>query len=81
MAIRNAKTRKQNDPYEIWASDSGDWTWDVLKFYSNDLDDRYARVFCKVFSPFTPLGELGDVYYNEIKGQATRIYQSPDMVL
>jgi hypothetical protein len=78
MAIRNARTRKANDPYEVWQA--GDWKWDVLKFYSNDLDDEYARVFCNVTSPYVD-GELGDVYYNEIRSQATRTYQSPDMVL
>lgn len=78
MAVRNAKTRAASDPYEVWQAPG--WTWNVLKFYSNDLTDPYARVFCKVTSPFVPEGELGDVYYSEIKGHAELTYRDPEMV-
>lgn len=66
MAIKNNKTRPVDNPYEVWTANG--WTWKVLKFYSNDLSDEYARVFCDVESPFAH--EMGDVYYREIRNAA-----------
>ena len=78
MAVRNAKSRKQDNPYQIWEAQG--WEWRVLKFYSNDLDDPYARVFCAVRSPFTYGGfELGDVYLREIRSHATLTFQDEAM--
>jgi len=75
MAIKNAKIRKPDSPYEIW--NAGDWEWRVLKFYNNDTSEPYSRVFCQVASPYAT--EMGDVYYDEIRSQATLTYRDPDM--
>lgn len=69
MAVKNSKTRPVDNPYEVWTT--GDWTWKILKFYSNDLDDPFARVFCDVETPFAH--EMGDVYYSEITRYARKV--------
>lgn len=74
------KTRKVDDPYEIWQSSDKSWEWRVLKFYKakeNTLKDEYGRVFCAVKSPCT-IGmrsgyEYGDTYYAEIIQNATQV--------
>lgn len=68
-----AKTRPSHDPYEIWQSKNAQWTWHVLKKWQIDDDKPYARWFCKVYTPFTPDGEMEDVFVAEIKQQAIRI--------
>lgn len=69
------KTRKMEDPYEIWQA--GDWEWRVLKKYQTpkkEAENPYARWFCAVKSPFTYGGfDMGDVYVNEIKRNAVRV--------
>ena len=72
--IECGKTRKIADgekPYEIWTN--GSWTWWVLKKYQKDDEKPYARAFCKVFSPFVPNGELGDVYIQDYKKYASLV--------
>lgn len=64
------KMRPADKPYEIWVSHDGTWKWYVLKKWQADDNKPYARWFCKVFSPFVPEGEMGDVYVSEIKSQA-----------
>lgn len=69
-----AKTRKVDNPYEVWSN--GSWTWKVLKKYQTEekeASNPYARWFCFVTSPFCPSGELGDVYVSEIKSNARKI--------
>ena len=64
-----AKTRKPNDPYEVWQNNQG-WTWKVLKKYQTpemEAKNPYARWFCFVTSPMCPDGEMGDTYIHEIK--------------
>lgn len=69
-----AKTRKVDDPYEIWVY--GDWEWRVLKKYKNpesEAEDQYARWFCAVKSPFTHgFWEYGDTYVSDITSTARR---------
>jgi len=67
------KTRKADNPYEVWKSYDGSWTWLVLKKYQLDDEKPYARWFCLVKTPFVPSGELGDVYVSEIKENATKV--------
>jgi len=71
------KTRKQNNPYEIWKSFDGTWEWRVLKKYQtpkNEADNPYARWFCAVKSPMTYGGyDLGDVYLKDIKEYAVKV--------
>lgn len=62
-----AKTRKTSEPYEVWQSLDGSWTWNVLKKWQGDDDKPYARWFCNVVTPICPDGELGDVYVSDIK--------------
>ena len=70
MIMKNpcAKTRKKERPYEVWKNTSG-WTWHVLKKYQTPEKEslnQFARWFCFVTSPFSPTGDLGDVYIREI---------------
>jgi hypothetical protein len=71
------KMRKADNPYEVWKSFDGTWTWKVLKKYKSpeaEARDPYARWMCAVSSPFT-MGceDYGDVYVREIKAQATKV--------
>ena len=63
-----AKTRPVTNPYMVVTD--GDWTWAILKAYKSrkaELQDRYARWFCAVSSPFTyGEWEFGDVYCMEV---------------
>ena len=63
------KTRKVDNPYEIWKSADGTWVWRVLKKYQseeNEAKNPYARWFCAVKSPFTYNSwEYGDCYCND----------------
>lgn len=68
------KTRPKNKPYEIWENSAG-WTWKVLKKWQTDDNKPYARWFCFVTSPHCPHGEMGDVYVQEIKSQAVKIFE------
>jgi len=68
------KTRKVEEPYEVWKTADGSWEWRVLKKYKSpdkEREDPHARWFCAVKSPFT-YGEYeyGDTYVCEVKGSA-----------
>lgn len=67
------KMRPQNNPYEIWQSFDGTWTWYVLKKWQVNDDKPYARWFCNVVTPICPYGEMGDCYVKDIQAQARRI--------
>ena len=63
------KTRKKDQPYEVWESVDG-WQWRVLKKWQTpeqEAKNPYARWFCWVSSPFCPNGEMGDVYLSDIR--------------
>lgn len=64
---------KQLKVIEVWQSYDGAWTWEVLRKYGKNDDKPYARWFCRVKSPFTPNGELGDVYVADIKANARKV--------
>ena len=69
------KTRKIDNPYEVWQD--GSWEWLVLKKYQNEANEAknpYPRWHCAVKSPHT-YGEysLGDCYVRDIKSSAQRI--------
>lgn len=68
------KERKKENPYEIWVSANGEWTWRVLKKWQIDDNKEYARWFCAVKSPNT-FGsyDIGDVYVKEIKEVARKM--------
>jgi hypothetical protein len=69
------KTRKVEDPYEIWRA--GDWEWRVLKKYQseeNETKNPYARWFCAVKSPYTYGSfDMGDTYIRDIVGVAQKV--------
>jgi hypothetical protein len=69
------KTRKVDNPYEIWQTAT--WEWRVLKKYQTpekEATNEYARWFCAVKSPMTFGGyDYGDVYVSDIKGVAVRV--------
>jgi hypothetical protein len=69
-----SKQRLTENPYEIWISSDGKWTWRVLKKYQIDDNKPFARWFCAVKSPYT-FGsfDLGDVYVQEIKQNARKM--------
>lgn len=74
------KTRKVDDPYEVWegtVSIGGDVlhiTWNVLKKWQVDDNKPYARWYCAAKSEATYGNwEYGDVYVNEIKRFGKRI--------
>lgn len=71
------KTRKVNEPYEVWRNDRTGWEWRVLKKWQapdKEADNPYARWFCAVKSPATHGSyDLGDVYVTEIKSMARKI--------
>lgn len=66
-----AKTRTLADPYEVWRTADGSWTWAVLKKWQADDSKPYARWLCMVTSPYA--ADMGDVYVSEIKRNATRV--------
>jgi len=62
------KTRKVNDPYEIYVMPG--WEWRVLKKYQvpeKEAENPYARWFCAVQGPGT-FGsyDMGDTYVKDI---------------
>lgn len=70
------KTRPTENPYEVWQSLDGSWTWNVLKKYQapdGESNNPYSRWFCNVVTPMCPDGELGDVYVTEIKRNAVKV--------
>ena len=78
MATKNlcAKTRKVDNPYEIWRNNSG-WEWRVLKKWQSpekEKENIYARWYCAVKSPFTYGSyEYGDTYVKDIKNNAIKV--------
>jgi len=70
------KTRKADNPYEVWENARAGWQWLVLKKWQSpekEKENEYARWFCLVKTPIVPSGEMGDVYVKEIKENAVRI--------
>jgi hypothetical protein len=72
-----SKRRTVDNPYEVWKSYDGRWTWKVLKKYQTpekELTNPYARWFCAVSSPFTEgYDDYGDVYVAEIRSNAVKV--------
>jgi C1A family cysteine protease len=70
------KTRTKENPYEVWKSPDGSWTWAVLKKWQTpekEASNPYARWFCFVTSPMCPQGEFGDTYVRDIKSNAIKV--------
>jgi len=81
MAVKNecGKTRKVNEPYEIWRNEEAGWEWRVLKKWQVDDNKPYGRWFCAVKSPFL-FGsyEMGDTYVQEVKDNAVKVEFDPE---
>jgi len=79
MANKNecGKTRKVNEPYEVWANIGAGWEWRVLKKYQspeNEAKNPQARWHCAVKSPHTyGSWEYGDTYVRDIQGHAIQV--------
>lgn len=75
MPNLKAKTRKVNDPYEVWVDGTGQWEWRVLKHYQTpekEATNPYARTFCAVKGPGTFDGyDMGDTYIHDYSNYAT----------
>ena len=70
-AIAMGRTRHVATPWLTITN--GDWTWKVLKAYTEDPDAKYARWMCAVTSPYTgSLGDWGDTYISEVRGFVTQ---------
>ena len=81
MKNTQAKTRKIEQPYEIWVCDSselGRIEYRVLKKWQapdKEASNPYARWFCATKSDATfGTWELGDGYVSEIKDRAYKVY-------
>jgi hypothetical protein len=59
-------------PLEIWESFDGRLRWEVYRKAGNEQSSD-ATWLCKVFSPFVPEGELGEVYVQELKQNGRRV--------
>ena len=68
------KTVSVDNPYEVWQTRDGRWTWKVLKKYQSptkEQKNKLARWFVAVKSPYTyGSWELGDEYTLNITGMA-----------
>ena len=77
MKNLQGKSRKINEPYEVWKI-GGTWEFRVLKKYYNperEAKDRYARWFMGTLSPYTyGQFELGDGYAIEVKTDAVKVF-------
>ena len=64
---------EDSDPYAIFENTETGWTWCVLKMWNTPeaaSTDRYARVMCRVSSPFTHGGfDIGDCYLADLLPQ------------
>ena len=66
------KTRKTENPYEIWVGHGFEYR--VLKKWQADDDKPYARWFLATKSPYTfGTWELGDRYVAEVKANARKL--------
>lgn len=71
------KTRKVDNPYEIWVNFAAGWEWRILKKYQNpenEAKNPYARWFTAVKSPHTyGRWEMGDTYVKDIQANAIQV--------
>ena len=71
-AIVMGKSRPASKPWLTIVHKPSGWTWKVLKAYSKNPDEKYARWFLATTSPYVK-DELGDGYINEVWGTITQI--------
>lgn len=76
-AVPMGKTRKLEDPWLVVENGDG-WTFKVLKAYTADPNQPYARWLCAVSSPYTFGGyDMGDTYVKDVEGKIT--YRDPSI--
>jgi len=72
MARRTNPCSKTND-YATFSDSRTGWTWEVMKTYQVPeiaATNQYARVMCRVSSPYTYGGaDMGDCYLAELLPQ------------
>ena len=80
MKNKCGKTRKIDNPYEIWGGkvnlggENFNFEWRVLKKWQVDDNKPFARWFCAVKSEATYGSyDYGDVYVSEIKKFGVKI--------
>lgn len=75
--FRCSKSRKLQDPCEVWQSMDGLWEVRVLKKYQvpeKESTNPYARWYVATMSPYTHGSwEYGDQYVKEIKAVMKRV--------
>ena len=71
------KTRRVDDPYEVWENEETGWTWHVLKKYQRpdkEAANPHARWFVAAKSPYTyGSWEYGDTYVSDVKTYGARV--------
>lgn len=69
------KSRPVDNPYEVWESQHGGWTWHVLKKNQLEKNETPSSIwFCAVKSPFTyGSWEYGDCYKRDVVDNAVRV--------
>ena len=77
------KTRKKDDPYEIWKGFGvfNGWEWHVLKKYQVDDLSPGAKYKCFVVGPSKPKGMILDVDVWEIKKYGMMQNRKPTIVI
>jgi hypothetical protein len=72
-----AKTRKVNEPYEVYVNEAAGFEWRILKHYQSpekEAANPYARTFCAVKGPGTWDGyDMGDTYIKDYVTYGRRI--------
>ena len=73
------KTRPKDDPYLVYENDQG-WTWKVLKAYSGDYTQQYARWLVAASSPMTYGSfDMGDTYVSDVVHHGTLTFIDPEL--
>jgi hypothetical protein len=73
-----AKTVGLDNPYEVWQTKDGSWTWKVLKKYQSPTNEKknieLARWFIGCKSPYTHNSwDMGDEYVMNITQMAFKV--------
>ncbi len=76
MKNTQAKTRKIEQPYEVWVGNAFDGVeWRILKKWQADDNKPYARWFVAARSGATFGGwDMGDEYVENIKANGYKVY-------
>ena len=77
------KTRKVDNPYEIYVNERAGWEWRILKHYQSpdkEKSNPYARVFVAAKSPMTYGSfEMGDEYLKNVQEYGRLIFEDKNL--